>query len=69
MIDQTGSRDTSRIAHALPRFRFEGVDSTILSQLTTLMHTNWPGYDWNAALNAQCTVSNIGELQCTIPMK
>ena len=67
LLDQSGSLYSSRIAHALPRFRFVGVDSTLLNQLTSLAQTNWPAYNWSAALNAPCSLSAIGEILCTIP--
>jgi hypothetical protein len=66
-LNQTGSQYTTRFAKALPQFRFEGVDATLLDQFVTMLKTNWPGYNWSGALNASCALSNIGEVQCTIP--
>lgn len=36
LIDQSGSQFTTRIAEALPRFRFVGVDPTLVNQLAAL---------------------------------
>jgi hypothetical protein len=55
------------LAMALPQLRYQGVDSGLLNQLATWASSIWPTYNWLNALNAPCTVGNLGAITCTVP--
>jgi hypothetical protein len=55
------------LAQALPELRYQGVDVNLLQQLATWGSSLWTGYDWSGALNAPCSVYNLGHVVCATP--
>jgi hypothetical protein len=55
----------SDLVFALPQLRYQGVDSGLLTQISTWAQGMWPTYDWNSILNAPCYLYNLGEVKCT----
>ena len=41
--------------YMIPRFKFIGVDSTVVTQLAAWAQTVWPNANWTADLNATCS--------------
>ena len=50
----------SRIWWDLPRFRFFGVNQTLINQIAAWAQTMWPGVTWSLAANATCTQGTSG---------
>jgi hypothetical protein len=55
------------LAQALAELRYQGADMNLLQQLATWGSSLWPGYDWSGALNAPCSVYNLGHVVCATP--
>jgi hypothetical protein len=56
----------SSIWFAIPRFKFLGVDPTLLGQLAAWAQTVWPASNWTADLNATCTAAQVnGYMACS----
>ena len=53
------------LIYALPQMKFQGVNTTLLGQVAASAATIWPWYNWTAALNAPCTVGNLGQVSCS----
>ncbi len=55
---------TGDLAYALPILRFEGVDPTLLSQISAWAAGIWPSFSWSTDLNTTCTTINFGQVSC-----
>jgi len=56
----------SGIWFMIPRFKFLGVDPTLLAQVAAWAQTVWPASNWTADLNATCTAAQVnGYMACS----